>query len=620
MIKKLKQIKWYKAIKKSDLFDIKYYLFTYTDIRAMDIDPIWHYIKYGADEGRNPSDKFDTSFYLSTYNDVKEKGVNPLAHYILHGKNEGRKTSKSNYSNKSSDAVSIPKYKYVKVNNALKNDSVCIFAHYDKDNIIDDYVVNYIKELKKIDIDIIFVTVCEDMKMNELEKLNQYVSINIVRENIGYDFASWKIGLDYIIENSINCKTLILANDSVYGPLYNLKTIFNSMQKKNYDIWGLTDNFYSSYHLQSYFLVFNQQAIKSNIFIDFFKEMKVIEDKAQLIEAYEIGLSKLLAKHFKLGSYIAVQDVCTTLLKQNLSLPAGLKASIANYTINVTHIGWKELIEKFKFPFIKVELLRDNPIKMNNLDYIKILAKKDDYIYDFNLISSHLKKVEKKTNKISGYNIINRATKKSERKTICALGSARGGTSMVSGLLRIMGVNMGDDLDPDTNEDKDFLHASNPIEDIYNIHSEGHEKVKKKLINLINKKNEQYKVWGWKDPQGMMYFDKIDSFLREPYCIIIYRDPLAITQKEINDGIHKDIISTLEFVVNHRFKELVNVTKFIQQKNYPLLLISYERSLRDKENLIQTLADFLNLELSQEVVDKCKDYVKADRNTGLINI
>lgn len=94
MKKYLRYKKYYKAIKESGLFDVKYYLFTYPDVRKMGVGPIKHYLKFGADEGRNPSDEFDTNFYLNTYSDVRESGVNPLAHYILYGKDEGRNTIK----------------------------------------------------------------------------------------------------------------------------------------------------------------------------------------------------------------------------------------------------------------------------------------------------------------------------------------------------------------------------------------------------------------------------------------------------------------------------------------------------------------------------------------------
>jgi len=92
MIKRLRHRKWKKIIDKSGLFDIKYYLFTYPDVRLQDIDPIMHYIQYGASERRKPNKEFDTSFYLTNYHDVKESKMNPFVHYILHGKEEGRNT------------------------------------------------------------------------------------------------------------------------------------------------------------------------------------------------------------------------------------------------------------------------------------------------------------------------------------------------------------------------------------------------------------------------------------------------------------------------------------------------------------------------------------------------
>ena len=82
--------KYYNLIKKSTLFDAKYYLFTYKDVRVRDMDPIKHYILFGAKELRNPSPTFNTEYYLQKYNEVKEDGMNPLAHYIQYGLKEGK--------------------------------------------------------------------------------------------------------------------------------------------------------------------------------------------------------------------------------------------------------------------------------------------------------------------------------------------------------------------------------------------------------------------------------------------------------------------------------------------------------------------------------------------------
>ena len=80
----------YKTVKKSKLFNKKWYLKKYPDVKRAKVDAIEHYIVHGAPEGRNPSKYFDTKYYLNTYTDIKAAGMNPLYHYIIYGKGEGR--------------------------------------------------------------------------------------------------------------------------------------------------------------------------------------------------------------------------------------------------------------------------------------------------------------------------------------------------------------------------------------------------------------------------------------------------------------------------------------------------------------------------------------------------
>ena len=87
------KIKSYFIIWRSGLFDKRYYLQNYPDVRRADVDPLTYFIEHGWKEGRNPSQKFDTKYYLETYPDVQEAGVNPLIHYLRHGKKESRFSS-----------------------------------------------------------------------------------------------------------------------------------------------------------------------------------------------------------------------------------------------------------------------------------------------------------------------------------------------------------------------------------------------------------------------------------------------------------------------------------------------------------------------------------------------
>jgi glycosyltransferase involved in cell wall biosynthesis len=78
-----------KLIAASGLFDSAWYLEQYPDIRTYGIDPLIHYLKYGANEDRDPNPLFDTDWYLDRYRDVCAAGTNPLAHYLQRGAAEG---------------------------------------------------------------------------------------------------------------------------------------------------------------------------------------------------------------------------------------------------------------------------------------------------------------------------------------------------------------------------------------------------------------------------------------------------------------------------------------------------------------------------------------------------
>jgi len=77
----------------SPLFRTRYYLENNSDVAASGINPLIHFILWGGLEGRDPNPYFDCSFYLESNADVKFSGINPLTHFILKGRREGRDPS-----------------------------------------------------------------------------------------------------------------------------------------------------------------------------------------------------------------------------------------------------------------------------------------------------------------------------------------------------------------------------------------------------------------------------------------------------------------------------------------------------------------------------------------------
>jgi GT2 family glycosyltransferase len=72
------------------LFDAAFYLAHNPDVAAAGLNPLLHYVQYGAQEGRNPHPLFDAAFYRAHNPDVAAAGLNPLLHYVQYGAQEGR--------------------------------------------------------------------------------------------------------------------------------------------------------------------------------------------------------------------------------------------------------------------------------------------------------------------------------------------------------------------------------------------------------------------------------------------------------------------------------------------------------------------------------------------------
>ena len=85
----------YRTIASSDLFDARWYRSTQVSGLGKLIDPLWHYLDYGARDGLDPSPRFDSSHYVHAHHDVRNSGLNPLFHYLEYGIQERRSPLRS---------------------------------------------------------------------------------------------------------------------------------------------------------------------------------------------------------------------------------------------------------------------------------------------------------------------------------------------------------------------------------------------------------------------------------------------------------------------------------------------------------------------------------------------
>jgi GT2 family glycosyltransferase len=196
----------YLIINNSGLFDAAFYYSNYPDVRQADMDPLWHYIKWGWKEGRDPSIDFSTFSYLEENQDVKEMGINPLLHFIRHGKIEGRNTNNITERYKSDKNLFDPTPLVsiiIAIYNALTLTQACIEALY--------------KTIEDLSFEVIVIdNASEDGSfewLSEKEKTLPNLSISRMQTNIGFGPAV-NIGLQMAKGKYL----VILNNDTIPAP------------------------------------------------------------------------------------------------------------------------------------------------------------------------------------------------------------------------------------------------------------------------------------------------------------------------------------------------------------------------------------------------------------------
>ncbi len=203
-------------------------------------------------------------------------------------------------------------------------------------------------------------------------------------------------------------------------------------------------------------------------------------------------------------------------------------------------------------------------------------------------------------------------------KTVCVLGVPRGGTSMIAGIVRKLGVFMGDDIDGSTNEDMRLLAHRGRRELFTNpaLITERQEFMSTATKTVLER-NDKFPVWGWKDPLSPYYLPDLMSGLRNPVFIMVARDLAAIAQREkIEENVAKPQ-RLLAYMANaidgySRCIDLVN------GRSRPTILISYERALRSPREVGFAIQEFLAVEPPADFAAWLDSYVAADRMDGSI--
>jgi lipopolysaccharide biosynthesis protein len=172
----------------------------------------------------------------------------------------------------------------------------------------------------------------------------------LVRRNKGYDFGAWASVIRRLPDLR-EARLLAIANDSLFGPLDGFAAMIAAARAHPAPLVAALDSREHWHHLQSFLLFFKPPALRSRAFATFWRRVRN-GGREQAIRRYELNLERHFRRHGLAGAALFPSDA----------------------TVNATLAEWRDLVRR-GFPFLKVQLLRDNPLNADLTGWREIMAK-----------------------------------------------------------------------------------------------------------------------------------------------------------------------------------------------------------------------------------------------------
>jgi hypothetical protein len=208
---------------------------------------------------------------------------------------------------------------------------------------------------------------------------------------------------------------------------------------------------------------------------------------------------------------------------------------------------------------------------------------------------------------------------------VCVLGMHRSGTSLVAGLMRQLGIDLGPDeelLPPDSNnpsgyfELRELVHLNNDILAQYGgswsepphlpsgwEDSEELAPLRERARRLLTRRFAASPQWGWKDPRTCItlpFWQRLAPGLRYVICV---RNPVDVAYSlRTREGEERGIAEHALDWLRHTASALAYTA------GRPRVVVHYERFFKDSEHELRRLAGFL----------RCEDRLDEPDTTGRI--
>lgn len=197
-----------------------------------------------------------------------------------------------------------------------------IFFFYEENGVVDEYITYLLKGIKSSLNRLVII--CNGKLTSEGRAVFKRYSFDIiVRENTGFDAAAYKMAMEYVGWKKMKeYDEVILFDHTIMGPVYPFEDMFEEMDNRELDFWGITKcgeeilepSGYSKYvyqpqHIQKHFIVFRKSLVNSLDFRLFWEEMPEIISYDDSIRFFEAAFTRVFEqKGFTWDVYVNTDE------------------------------------------------------------------------------------------------------------------------------------------------------------------------------------------------------------------------------------------------------------------------------------------------------------------------
>ncbi len=190
----------------------------------------------------------------------------------------------------------------------MSNNRLVLCTFYEENGRLFDSNLFFLKSLIPFSKKLILI-VNGEINDDAKNKLSGLGISSLIRENKGLDFGAWQEAILYLGWDEIcSYDDLLITNLTCYGPVYPLQELFDEMDNRHCDFWGINRHPAMPHvklipsdpsssiqeHIQSYFVNFKQNVLLSEPFQNFWNKLKQASSYQEEVAYHESRLTFFL--------------------------------------------------------------------------------------------------------------------------------------------------------------------------------------------------------------------------------------------------------------------------------------------------------------------------------------